>query len=127
MDWREQEIREEQERQWAEQEYIELHRDEPAPFCPECEIHDSKCDCMVYGRKLFPCDKEPYDWQTRIKPTSNEDYIEIMNFQDWISDKGKAWRDRNCKKFKIIKTGEKVLGEGKDKFIVEEFEVIEDG
>tara|TARA_R100000773_G_C4221126_1_gene120008 strand:+ start:859 stop:1251 length:393 start_codon:yes stop_codon:yes gene_type:complete len=122
-DWQEQERREEEERQWAEQEYIELHRDEPSPFCPECEWHNSKCDCMVYGRKLFPTKREPYDWQTRRKPLHNEDHIEIMKFKDWCSDKGSEWRENNCIKYKTIKTGEKKLSSGE---IVEEWEIVED-
>jgi hypothetical protein len=93
--WQEQERREEEERQWAEQEYIELHRDEPSPFCPECEYMPSKCNCMVYGRKLFPTKEEPYDWHTRREPLYNEDAIEIMRFQDWIGDKGDQWRSKN--------------------------------
>ena len=125
-DWQEQERRDEEERQWAEQEYIEMHRDEPDPFCPECEMHDSKCDCMVYGRKLFPSQREPYDLHTRLKPLHNEDHIEIMRFQDWCSDKGKDWRKKNCIQYETVHIKDEILPCGQIVPCYEIKEIVED-
>ena len=109
--------------QYEEHFYTELHRDEPSPFCPKCEEHDSKCNCIVYGRKLYPEPNNKYDWQTRLKPSYKEDYIEIMNWQDWCGEQGDKWRKENIPedKTKLVKVKDIVLPSG---FVVEEWEFV---
>ena len=121
-DWSEQEQREREEVEFAQQLHDECIADEPSPFCPECEYLPHKCNCMVYGRKLFPTEREPYDWQTRMKPLNGEDHIEIMVWKDWCSDKGKQWRLDNCIQYETVHIKDDVLPCG---LVVPHYEVRE--
>ena len=123
-DWQEREIWEEEEVRYAEERHAEMIADEPSPFCPECTYLPAKCNCMVYGRKLFPSEREPYDWQTRMKPLHNEDYIEIMLWQDWCSDKGEQWRLQNCIQYEVVHIKDEILDNGQ---VVPNYEIREKG
>ena len=111
-DWQERERWEEEEVRYAEERHQELIADEPSPFCPVCEYMPARCNCMVYGRKLFPSEREPYDWPTRYPPTQNEDYIEIMRFQDWCGEAGEQWRLKNLIQYETIHVKDEILEGG---------------
>lgn len=112
-DWEDQERFEEEERRWAEEEYTELHRDEPSPWCPECEMGIKGCNCMVYGRKLFPSNEQPYDWHTRMKPLHGEDHIEIMLWKDWCGNEGEQWRKENIPPLPKLKKVRDIIVDGR--------------